>query len=179
MIYTRTTQNLVSKSLTGSIIIAIFGLLMAESAIAEVWKEMKDDGIHDPEGPAIGILQDPSEGLGVLPPDTAGNKVNWVEALEGNYIQPRAELFKGGELEILDSIILFTKTGDMPHVLFPHRPHTQWLECSNCHEGIFKSKAGATQLDMFSILQGQFCGTCHGAVSFPLTECNRCHKGSN
>jgi c(7)-type cytochrome triheme protein len=42
---------------------------------------------------------------------------------------------------------------------------------------LFKSKAGATkQLNMFQILQGEYCGVCHGAVSFPLTECKRCHS---
>jgi c(7)-type cytochrome triheme protein len=152
------------------------GLLTINSIYADVWKTLQEDGLHDPESPAIDILQNPSEGLGVLPPDTAGNMVNWVQAIEGNYIQPRAELLKEGQLEILDSNILFKETGDMPPVLFPHRPHTQWLECSNCHEKIFKSKAGATPIDMLSILQGQLCGRCHGAVSFPLTECNRCHK---
>jgi ribosomal protein L40E len=31
-------------------------------------------------------------------------------------------------------------------------------------------------MSMFAILQGEFCGRCHGAVSFPLTECRRCHS---
>jgi hypothetical protein len=26
------------------------------------------------------------------------------------------------------------------------------------------------------ILSGEKCGLCHGAVSFPLTECKRCHS---
>jgi hypothetical protein len=31
---------------------------------------------------------------------------------------------------------------------------------------------------MNQILHGEQCGLCHGAVSFPLTECNRCHSVS-
>jgi hypothetical protein len=26
------------------------------------------------------------------------------------------------------------------------------------------------------VLSGEKCGLCHGAVAFPLTECNRCHS---
>jgi c(7)-type cytochrome triheme protein len=64
----------------------------------------------------------------------------------------------------------------MPAVRFPHRPHTLWLDCANCHEHLFKSKAGANKLSMQKILEGEQCGLCHGAVAFPLTECNRCHS---
>jgi len=69
------------------------------------------------------------------------------------------------------------RTGEMPMVRFPHRQHTEWLDCSNCHEKLFASKAGGTRaVNMFQILQGEYCGLCHGAVSFPLTECKRCHS---
>jgi c(7)-type cytochrome triheme protein len=61
-------------------------------------------------------------------------------------------------------------------VRFPHRQHTLWLDCSMCHEELFKSKAGANQFSMLAMLNGEQCGRCHGAVSFPLTECNRCHS---
>jgi c(7)-type cytochrome triheme protein len=61
-------------------------------------------------------------------------------------------------------------------VLFPHRPHTEWLDCENCHDKLFKKKAGETPINMFQVLQGEYCGRCHGAVAFPLTECRRCHS---
>ena len=67
-------------------------------------------------------------------------------------------------------------TATLRMVLFPHDIHTAWLECSNCHPKIFAEKAGATPVNMLAILQGEYCGRCHGAVSFPLTECNRCHS---
>jgi len=72
---------------------------------------------------------------------------------------------------------MLPRTGEMPMVLFPHKQHTEWLDCTNCHEGLFAYKAGGTKgLNMFAVLQGEFCGRCHGAVAFPLTECRRCHS---
>ena len=47
--------------------------------------------------------------------------------------------------------------------------HTEWLDCTNCHDKLFLPKAGATPVNMFAVLQGEYCGRCHGAVSFPLT----------
>ena len=64
----------------------------------------------------------------------------------------------------------------MPMVRFPHRQHTAWLDCSNCHDQLFGQTAGATTINMMLILQGEKCGLCHGAVAFPLTECLRCHS---
>ena len=112
----------------------------------------------------------------MLPADTAGNHVNWVKALRDGYIEPRTNIMPGTEIQMLDSEILMTDTATMPLVLFPHKPHTEWLDCTNCHEGIFASEAGATPVNMFAILQGEYCGRCHGAVAFPLTECSRCHS---
>ena len=43
----------------------------------------------------------------------------------------------------------------------------------------FVEKAGANKLNMQAILNGEQCGLCHGAVAFPLTECNRCHSVPN
>jgi c(7)-type cytochrome triheme protein len=64
----------------------------------------------------------------------------------------------------------------MPIVRFPHRQHTLWLDCVNCHDHLFKAETGATNFSMLKILEGEQCGVCHGAVSFPLTECFRCHS---
>jgi c(7)-type cytochrome triheme protein len=154
------------------------GLLTVSVAIAGVWASLEVDGIHDPSNPALKLLQQPNEALGVLPPDTAGNHVDWVRALQNGYIQPRSSIGESTTEEVLDLDVLMTGTGagSVPYILFPHKPHTEWLACSNCHEHLFKSKAGATELTMLEILNGEFCGTCHGAVSFPLTECNRCHS---
>ena len=142
------------------------------------WLRLAADGIHDPTNPAIKVLQEPAEAFATLPPDAVGNQVSWVEALEEGLIEPRASIDPGTEVRLLDLDIVMKGTGDAAWVLFPHQPHTEWLDCSNCHDQIFASKAGGTPMTMLAILEGRYCGRCHGAVSFPLTECGRCHNVS-
>lgn len=146
------------------------------SVAASKWKSLEDDGIHDPKSPAIGVLQEPAEALSKLPPDTSGNMVNWVKALEKGVINPRTNILPETKVRIRDDDVFLEKTGEMPIVRFPHRPHTLWLDCKNCHEKYFISKKGANPITMMKILQGYYCGRCHGAVAFPLTECDRCHS---
>lgn len=154
------------------------GLLAGVLAHAADWSTVEEDGLHDPATPGIALLQDPVDALSVLPPDTAGNHVNWVRALEGGYIRPRSYLHdeRAEETLDLDVIMVSGEGASLPAVRFPHKAHTAWLACKNCHESLFRSKAGATPVSMLAILQGEYCGRCHGAVSFPLTECNRCHS---
>jgi c(7)-type cytochrome triheme protein len=102
--------------------------------------------------------------------------VNWVESLEEGYIKPRAKVLPETQVDVLDLDVILKNTSMMYYVRFPHKPHTEWLDCSQCHEKLFRSKAGATKINMFMILMGQKCGLCHGAVAFPLTECGRCHS---
>ena len=149
-----------------------FALLGAEPG----WKPLAEDGLHDPLSPAIGILQEPGTALSLLPPDSAGNRVSWVRALRERYIEPRTNIFPETKIEILDMDIIMDRTGELPLVMFPHKPHTEWLDCANCHDQIFVKKVDANPINMFAILSGQYCGQCHGAVAFPLTECNRCHS---
>jgi c(7)-type cytochrome triheme protein len=151
-------------------------LALAAAAQAQQWLPLAKDGIRDPKSPAIGVLQEPAEALSRLPRDTAGDLVDWGRALESGAIQPRSKLYPGTEVRLLDSDILLNLKGGQPIVRFPHRQHTLWLDCSNCHESIFKSQAGANRLSKLLILQGEQCGVCHGAVAFPLTECARCHN---
>lgn len=149
-----------------------FGLLGAEYS----WQSLIEDGLHDPESPAIGILQEPADALSLLPPDNAGNKVAWIRALREGYIAPRTNIFPETKIEVIDMDIIMENTGELPLVLFPHKPHTEWLDCKNCHDKIFVEKVGANPINMYAILSGNYCGQCHGAVAFPLTECNRCHS---
>jgi len=65
--------------------------------------------------------------------------------------------------------------GAMPDVIFPHFPHTFWLDCANCHPGIFIMKKGSNPISMVKIINGEFCGRCHGRVAFTLSNCTRCH----
>jgi c(7)-type cytochrome triheme protein len=156
---------------------ALAGWLGALACAASAqWLPIAGDGIHDPRSPAVGVLQEPGSALSRLPRDTAGNQVNWVRALEENAIEPRANLQPGTEVRVLETDILLSLKGGLPMVRFPHRQHTLWLDCRNCHETPFKSRIGANRLSMFQMLQGEQCGICHGAVAFPLTECARCHN---
>jgi c(7)-type cytochrome triheme protein len=148
-------------------------------AAPSLWAPLEKDGLHDPKNPALGLLQQPGDALAALPRDSAGNLVRWVEAIDSGAIDPRTNLFPETEVRLLDQDIIIAKYGSMPAVKFPHRQHTLWLDCANCHEALFESKAGANVFSMVKILNGEQCGLCHGAVSFPLTECNRCHSVSN
>ncbi|HEY6863939.1 MAG TPA: c(7)-type cytochrome triheme domain-containing protein [Burkholderiales bacterium] len=151
-------------------------LLAAQATRAGDWLPLARDGVHDPSSPSLQLLQEPREALSGLAPDTAGNQVRWVEALDKGQISPRTNILPETKVNVLDLDVLMNLRGGTPIVRFPHRQHTLWLDCSNCHEHLFKSKAGANKLSMLQILQGEQCGVCHGAVSFPLTECTRCHS---
>lgn len=156
-----------------------FAASLALAASTGPWVPLEKDGVHDPSGPGIKLLQQPGEALSALPRDTAGNLVRWVQALESGAINPRTNLFQGTEVRVRDQDIIISKYGSMPAVKFPHRQHTLWLDCNNCHNHLFVDKIGANKFSMMAILNGEQCGLCHGAVAFPLTECNRCHSIPN
>lgn len=171
------------------LLVLCFGLCVAQTALCAAgltveptplcyWKPLAQDGLHDPARPWQRLLQNPAEALSQLPFDGVGNQVKWISALREGYIAPRNNIYPETKIQFLDLDIMLTKvnTGELPRVLFPHKPHTEWLDCSNCHEWMFKSKAGATPITMLANLEGEYCGRCHGAVAFPLTECYRCHS---
>jgi len=162
------------------IALLVLALLLATgtafAADTRKWATPAGDSIHDPESPGTRALQRPAEALSRLPPNSAGNQVDWVKALREGLIAPRTQLEATTRVQTLDRDILMRRTVEMPYVRFPHLAHTEWLDCSNCHEKLFKLKAGTTPVSMLAILQGEYCGRCHGAVAFPLTECNRCHS---
>jgi c(7)-type cytochrome triheme protein len=158
---------------------ALLCVAAAAWAAPSLWQQLQADGVHDPSGPGIGVLQEPGEALQALPRDSAGNQVNWVRAIDSGSIAPRASILPGTEVRTLDQDIIIARYGSMPAVKFPHRQHTLWLDCANCHDQLFKAQLGANQFSMLAILNGEQCGLCHGAVAFPLTECNRCHSVPN
>lgn len=135
-----------------------------------------DDGIHDPENDAVRVFQQPVEAMGDFPRDKGGY-VDWVQTVNKGLIAPRADQFGMTEKQVLDKDIIFTDTGAMPNVLFSHKMHTQWLDCSNCHPDIFIDKQGANNISMTDVFTGKYCGLCHGKVAFPVTKnCQRCHS---
>jgi c(7)-type cytochrome triheme protein len=63
-------------------------------------------------------------------------------------------------------------------VNFPHKEHTQWLDCANCHPDLFTTKQmGTVEFDKEKNLYGMYCGACHMKVAFPMNACSRCHPG--
>lgn len=135
------------------------------------------DGIHDPANPGTHALQPPLQSFETLPRSNAGNRVNWVAALANKQIQPRWDLVNpAADPMVMDLNIVREVKGSMPDVVYPHKQHTEWLDCSNCHPAIFVPQKGANQISMAGILLGQQCGVCHGKVAFPVSECRLCHS---
>jgi c(7)-type cytochrome triheme protein len=71
-------------------------------------------------------------------------------------------------------------------VIFDHTMHTDeiGLECSDCHNDIFKMKLGSAEalpeeFTMEALYAGKFCGACHdGESAFASdTKCTSCHIG--
>lgn len=137
------------------------------------------DGIHDPENDGTHSLQPPLAAFGTLVRNNDGNRVDWVKSLNENRIQPRFDRNDpNAKPMVMDMNIVREVKGTMPDVVYPHKQHTEWLDCSNCHPAIFVPQKGANQISMASILLGQACGVCHGKVAFPVSECRRCHSKS-
>ena len=135
-----------------------------------------EDGIHDPAVASVQVLQPPYEAMANFPRDSQGI-IDWVKTLETGLIDPRKSLDGTGDMFPVDFDIIFKNTQSMPYVRFPHRQHTEWLTCANCHPLIFIPQKGANPVSMSAIIQGEYCGVCHGKVAFPPTmNCARCHS---
>jgi c(7)-type cytochrome triheme protein len=136
-----------------------------------------EDGIHDPANDGTSALQPPMTAFEPLPRSTAGHRVNWVQALDSQRIAPRWDRSDPAAAPVvMDLNIVREVKGSMPDVVYPHKQHTAWLDCSNCHPAIFIPQKGANQISMAAILLGQKCGVCHGKVAFPVSECRLCHS---
>lgn len=137
---------------------------------------LKDDGIHDSESPAMGILQEPKDGIKPLEKTTGGN-IDWMQSLKKGTIKPLYDRNDPSKQPMpMDLDIVMQVKGSMPDVLFPHAAHLEWLDCANCHPQVFVPKKGGNQFSMAQIMLGQSCGVCHGAVAFPIMECRKCHS---
>ncbi len=136
-----------------------------------------EDGIHDPANDGTLALMAPLAAYGPLPKGLSGNRINWVKALDEGKIKPRWD--KGDPAAtpvVIDLNIVREVKGSMPDVVYPHKQHTEWLDCSNCHPAIFLPQKGANVISMAAILLGEKCGVCHGKVAFPVSECRLCHS---
>ena len=136
-----------------------------------------EDGIHDPGNDGTLALLAPQTAYAGLPKSMAGNRVNWVQAIDQKKINPRWDRNDPkAEPIVMDLNIVREVKGSMPDVVYPHKQHTEWLDCSNCHPAIFVPQKGANAISMASILLGEKCGVCHGKVAFPVSECRLCHS---
>lgn len=135
----------------------------------------RNDEFHDTGNNAIVVLQSPTTAMLDFPRDRR-NEVDWVKTLEGGYIEPRADLSGKGKMITMDMDIVMKNTQNMPYVRFPHKAHTKWLACENCHPKIFEPKEHANPITMNKVLRGEFCGVCHDKVAFSLFVCERCHS---
>ena len=173
----------VKRLFTGAVLLltaVVPGLLSAEEGGGHYQLHgdvvsIPEDGIHDPENDAVNTLQPPADAMKDFPRDARGT-INWVETLDRGLIAPRTGLTGSEKMHSVDFDVIFKNTASMPYVRFPHLPHTQWLTCKNCHPAIFLPQRGGNFVTMAAIMEGEYCGVCHGKVAFPPMECNRCHS---
>lgn len=136
-----------------------------------------EDGIHDPANDGTHSLLPPRAAFETFARNNDGNRVDWVKTLNDGKITPRFDRNDpNAQPLVMDLNIVREVKGSMPDVVYPHKQHTQWLDCSNCHPAIFVPQKGANQISMAAILLGQKCGVCHGKVAFPVSDCRRCHS---
>jgi len=138
-----------------------------------------EDGIHDTANEGTHALQPPKVAYEGLPTTEFGNHIDWVKALDSGKLNPRYDRTDPDvEPFVMDLDIVRPVKASVPDVVFPHKPHTQWLHCSNCHPKIFVPQRLANQINMSQIILGKKCGVCHGKVSFPPTtkSCKKCHS---
>ena len=67
----------------------------------------------------------------------------------------------------------------MRPVVFPHWFHRIRFRCNTCHGDLgFQFKAGADEINMVKIIDGQYCGACHnGDIAWSIENCDLCHSG--
>ncbi len=111
-----------------------------------------------------------------MPKDKFG-LVDWVKMADEGIITPAGSLdVNKADVPPFDMSVEIKAKGDfVKNVMFNHKTHTYWLSCEICHTGIFQMAKGSNNMSMKGIVEGKWCGRCHGKVSFPLADCNRCH----
>lgn len=71
------------------------------------------------------------------------------------------------------------ETEGVAPVIFPHWFHRIRFRCKVCHGDLgFAFEAGANEINMVKIIDGQYCGACHdGDVAWSIENCELCHSG--
>ena len=72
-----------------------------------------------------------------------------------------------------------SEQNDMRPVIFPHWFHRIRFRCKVCHHELgFEMRAGANEITMGKIIDGQYCGMCHnGEIAWSVDNCDLCHSG--
>ena len=91
-------------------LLILSGIGFAATLLAGNWSTLSNDGLHDPSNPSLRLLQDPAQALSLLAPDTAGNKVDWVAAVQLGQIRPRTSVDGSRVPEQHDSEIIMANT---------------------------------------------------------------------
>lgn len=112
-----------------------------------------------------------------------GDGINWGKALKMGLITPKQSLVNPSyESNPFEKILRLGPESRMieTRAIFPHQKHTDWLDCAECHPGIFTmQQKGTRHFRMDDIDNGMFCGVCHLTVAFPVQDCMRCHPDLN
>lgn len=72
----------------------------------------------------------------------------------------------------------FSDESGIRPIIFPHWFHRIRYSCKTCHSDLgFQMKAGASQINMLKIINGEYCGACHnGQVAWSIEYCELCHS---
>lgn len=156
-----------------------------EAFAEEIKKRLEEQGavtnIPDPwVPPQTRKISELPPDLRAFPKDDFGYP-DWVGAVKQGIIKPRGAIRSGAVQDepFEEDITFLINDRLMANVVFPHKTHNYWLSCKVCHPGIFIDKKGANKFAMKDIWNGQYCGRCHGKVSFQpkgFENCRRCHS---
>lgn len=116
-------------------------------------------------------------------PRNDSEQVAWTRALDDKLITPAFGLdpdAKPDDDEPPDEDLEYEPKGKPKYkAFFSHKPHAQWLTCSNCHNAIFAKRKGRAAMTMAKMEDGEQCGVCHGKVAAPdLNDCAVCHPAA-
>ena len=112
-----------------------------------------------------------------LPAAKFGNEIDWGKALANGLIKPKKSLSNSFSPIVVDrTLLLEAEMAGIAPAVFPHKAHSEWLDCNICHPDIFNLKKKTTKhFSMWRILNKEFCGVCHLNIAFPVNDCKRCH----
>ncbi|MDH5572361.1 MAG: hypothetical protein OEY89_11385 [Gammaproteobacteria bacterium] len=101
--------------------------------------------------------------------------IDWLVLQKEEVIKPVHSLDKEFEFDVRDNNVLFVSKSKLKDVVFNHKIHSTWIECSSCHPQVFREDLN-NDVKMVRMSKGKYCGRCHGKVSFTFSDCLRCHN---